>query len=836
MLPQGLQALCAYRQFILYHLESKPDGKMDKVPYSPVTGQPCDAHNAGNWVDVQTAFSVLQAYDATWGVGFVLTEHDPFVCLDLDTCLVNGEWNDTAKAFCSMFPGSAVELSQSQVGLHLWAMCPVPPEHRILRDPNVAWPFSSKVEFYTSRRFIALTGNLLAGDAQTLVDLRTIADTWFKPQAKTEINANAWNLSPVSEWRGPTDDDDLIRRALNSKSANRVWGNGVTFADLWTGNADALGKRWPPDPKKATLWNESDADAALAAHLAFWTGRHHQRIAELMQRSALVRSKWEREDYFIDTIKFACAAGKDVLQDAPVASAPSAPITVPVAPLPPPAAVVPLAAVGEERPPSVEPPEGGRPISQFRQGRTMLGAEDQRALFDGCVYIRRLNRIYAPGATYPLDQSQFNATYGGRQFLSDATNGKLEKNAFVAFTQNQAIDFPRVDGIALDPSQPAGHVFTDDDQEWVVNIYVPPKLDAISGDVSLWWDLMSKWFSDTRDRDIFMAWVCALMRYPGVKFTWAPLIVAGEGCCKTLVFDAIRNVMGNRYTRSTRGGSFLKQFNDWIGQTLFCVVEDFRLPKTAERDELAERLKEVIAGGERVEAEGKGKDSTNVRNRCNFMFACNELDTLRIKKAARRWAPFVLGMWDLRDVQARGFTPEYVLALRRWIKSKDAIRALRHLFLTHPLPDYLNPTTFCPIAPTTTTEHIVYDANKDPVTELIEDAVRAGLYGFRGGWLTTDAVRALASNNRYAITPQAAGRLIERMGYVPHPALPDGWTHNALAPDNKKKRIYILRSSPHNDERIQSGHVVRLYTEAQEEAFESPLPQFGKVEVPRVLQ
>ncbi len=87
-------------------------------------------------------------------------------------------------------------------------------------------------------------------------------------------------------WRGPEDDDELIRRMYASKpSFGAALGNTASFVDLWE--------------NKVTVFNgdESRADAALALCLAWWTGDDAERIERLMRRSGLNRPKYDRDDY-----------------------------------------------------------------------------------------------------------------------------------------------------------------------------------------------------------------------------------------------------------------------------------------------------------------------------------------------------------------------------------------------------------------------------------------------------------------------------------------------------------------------------------------------------------
>lgn len=144
------------------------------------------------------------------------------------------------------------------------------------------------------------------------VDLVPLEPLYPVTRATGAGTGGDWSLSsePVLEWRGPTDDDELLRRALKSRSAASAFGGRASFGDLWEANGEALAKAFPGDP-----YDASRADAALAQHLAFWTGKHGERIHALMQRSALVRDKWEREDYLPRTIAEICARPGKVLID-----------------------------------------------------------------------------------------------------------------------------------------------------------------------------------------------------------------------------------------------------------------------------------------------------------------------------------------------------------------------------------------------------------------------------------------------------------------------------------------------------------------------------------------
>ncbi|MGG7538708.1 phage/plasmid primase, P4 family [Rhizobium sp. 12,4] len=102
---------------------------------------------------------------------------------------------------------------------------------------------------------------------------------------------------PCEGYTGPADDAALIRLMLNSRGGlQAMFGNKASFAELWHGDEEALKKFFPS--------GSSEADLALMAHLAFYSGRDAKRMERLFGMSALgKRDKWlARQDYRTMTI------------------------------------------------------------------------------------------------------------------------------------------------------------------------------------------------------------------------------------------------------------------------------------------------------------------------------------------------------------------------------------------------------------------------------------------------------------------------------------------------------------------------------------------------------
>ncbi len=96
-----------------------------------------------------------------------------------------------------------------------------------------------------------------------------------------------WTDKPRADWTGQTEDDALIRDALESRgSARAIFGDRATFRDLWEANEDELSEAFPS--ASGDTYDRSRADMALAFRLMRRTGQNCDRTLRLM------RFEWAR--------------------------------------------------------------------------------------------------------------------------------------------------------------------------------------------------------------------------------------------------------------------------------------------------------------------------------------------------------------------------------------------------------------------------------------------------------------------------------------------------------------------------------------------------------------
>ncbi len=531
MLPQALLPLAQYQQFILYQLSpsKKRPGKTDKFPINPADFAVTNAHDSSIWMDATTAYNTASLFGDQYGVGFVFTKNDPFFFVDIDNCLEGNQWSPVAQDLMTRFNGAAVEISQSGSGLHIIGQAS-PIEHGCKNQ-------SMGLELYTSDRFVALTGNGAVGDAS--IDctgtLQEIVPAYFPVSKKTGVTSD-WRNTPVEEWSGLEDDQQLLNKALSSSSAKSRFTGSATFSDLWNNNTPVLAKSYP-SLNQVDPYDRSSADMALAQMLAFWTGKNHQRIYDLMQQSALVREKWTKHrTYLATTVTNAVNNQGGVYRGN---------IEITAQPV--------LNDITKH------------PEPRYTTGVQYMTANQQVEYFKGCVYVRDAHRIFIPDGSM-LKPEQFKASYGGYIFAMDSTNEKTTKNAWECFTESQAVRFPQVNSTCFRPKLNPGEIIEDEGMT-KVNTYIPVTTKRAKGDASLFIDFMQRLLPDERDRRILLSYMASLVRNPGEKFQWCPLIQGTEGNGKTLITRVLSYAVGHRYTHLPNAGDLAGnglKFNSWV--------------------------------------------------------------------------------------------------------------------------------------------------------------------------------------------------------------------------------------------------------------------------------
>ena len=269
-LPQELKERGS---FCLWKYEER-DGRLTKVPYQ-ANGLRADSTNKATFTDYATAIGIRDKYDGI-GIGVF----DDICAIDIDHCIENGVLSDMAEDIISRMD-SYTEYSPSGTGVRILFKASLPSydkERYYINNRNIG--LEVYVAGYTSR-FVTVTGNAISniGIEDRTEALSEILEKYMVRPGK-----------PVSHASAPgsyLSDDSVLTKISASKQAEK-------FNALWNGII--------PDGK-----SHSEADEALCAMLAFWCGGDTDQMDRLFRRSALMRDKWNRDDYREATLSKAVA-------------------------------------------------------------------------------------------------------------------------------------------------------------------------------------------------------------------------------------------------------------------------------------------------------------------------------------------------------------------------------------------------------------------------------------------------------------------------------------------------------------------------------------------------
>lgn len=237
----------------------------DKAPYA-TTGQRASVTNPATWTDFYSATTTALSWGA--GVGFVLSEEDPYTCIDLD--VKDSTTQEELERYWKLIQyfNSYTEFSRSGRGIHIWVKGKVGLGTR--RDG---------VEVYSQARYIICTGNPLPGFNKPIEPRQHELDRLLE-----EVRRGAASQETVlEEVQTDITDDELWSRASTA-------GNAEKFLALFNAG-DWAGMGYP---------SQSEADLSLMSMLCFYS-KSNEQCRRVFRYSALgKRAKAVKNDVYLN--------------------------------------------------------------------------------------------------------------------------------------------------------------------------------------------------------------------------------------------------------------------------------------------------------------------------------------------------------------------------------------------------------------------------------------------------------------------------------------------------------------------------------------------------------
>lgn len=681
-------------------------------------------------------------------IAIVLTEDDPLVCIDVDDCYnpETQEWDDRAKKWFAALEGCYVELSRSRRGLHFFGVA----EQGL---GKIYHNRKDKIEFYESGRYM-IRGAYMGGSAD--VDIASALKANLTP--RDDVSGGALpDEGPLPEWTGPSDDNELIQKALNARGgAAASFGDAARFIDLWNGDEAKLARFYPTDTE-GEPFDHSEADGALCAHLAFWTGKDVARIERLWLASPLVRKrpdqgKLQRRDYRHNTVTGAAMLCEDVYTKQREVSEP-------------PAAVLP----GTDVP---------LPTSST-SGYLTIFEQDQH--FKGCVYVEVEDKVFTPEGRL-LDAKRFGVIYGGYEFQMQRDGGRPTRDAWEAFTRNRCKQFPRATQTCLRPDKPFGAIIDGD-----VNTCKMPTGGSSDAPVEPFLNHVRKLLPDERDAEILLSWMAGVVQNPGKKAGWCPVLQGVQGNGKSYFTRLFRHIYGDDLVHIPNPDQLGEKYNNYLAENLLIVVEEIHM---GGRRSLLESMKSRITD-RRIEIRKMYSNPFMADNIANWMFMTNHKDAVIKTDGDRRYAIFFTDQQASGDLLSAGMNSDYFNNLYAW-SEKGGFCAVQGFLERYSIQDSLNPFKDARRAPETTSTAEAIEATRGDYEILIKEIIDQGHHGLRGGLVDFAQLRKWLHSS-IQVKPNAVADALGNLGY-----------RNAgrIRPDvndrNKKITVYV-KSPEHCD-------------------------------------
>ncbi len=263
-------------QWVVWRYETITDTvsgetRKTKVPRQCNGGARARSNDPKTCSTFEAAVEALESSPRYAGIGYIISEDDPFTGIDLDSCVAtDGTLEPWAQAIVDKF-NSYAEFSPSGKGVHILIEAVKPGLRcRTFEHPNI--------EIYDKLRFLAITGNKLPNSSADIEPSALELSNFYKelfgdpdapldPVVKRRVTST--QPSNLSDW-------ELVEKAKISK-------HGAAFSALWYGDT--------------SLHNNdmSAASLALCNHLAFWTQDDPDRMDRLFRQSGLMRDKWDKK-------------------------------------------------------------------------------------------------------------------------------------------------------------------------------------------------------------------------------------------------------------------------------------------------------------------------------------------------------------------------------------------------------------------------------------------------------------------------------------------------------------------------------------------------------------
>ena len=269
-IPNELKQL---HQWVVWKAELDDSEKYTKVLYQTNGINKASSTDSNTWTTFENA---LNAYEngVGEGIGFVLTESDPYACIDIDGLEDVNYLPELAEEIVNL---SYSEISPSGKGIHVWVK--FQHDSQKYKNKNTQLGY----EIYSNKRFITFTGEAINElPINEGEEINRFIEKVFKREVSTSTNKLVDQHDNIG--KAALSEDQIIKIAEKSKNGDRF---KLFMYGGWENRYDSA----------------SDADMAFCNDLAFWTNCDYYMMDSIYRKSSIFADrkgstdpmKWDRQ-------------------------------------------------------------------------------------------------------------------------------------------------------------------------------------------------------------------------------------------------------------------------------------------------------------------------------------------------------------------------------------------------------------------------------------------------------------------------------------------------------------------------------------------------------------
>jgi hypothetical protein len=232
-----------------------------------------------------------------------------------------------------------------------------------------------------------------------------------------------------------------------------------------------------------------------------------------------------------------------------------------------------------------------------------------------------------------------------------------------------------------------------------INTYEPSSLKPVVGKASPMAEhIQYLCDGDKGIADHLINWLAFNVQFPQLKIKHAVLLGSkNQGTGKSMLIDAMRQIMGRKNTNSIGIKDIGNGKQNWLVNRVFIAVEEVKDVSPRQMNKLKSLITE-----ETINADIKFGTYGEESNVSNFLFTSNERRSLYLDESDRRY--FVV----FSEAEPQG--DEYYSTLNNWLTEQGGINEFYGMLLTHDLSDF-NPDARPPMT----------EAKKALITSCVPD-------------------------------------------------------------------------------------------------------------------